>query len=403
MRPLDICVILAALGLLAAFPAAAGEWAFSGSAGAEMRTFPVRPAYAEQNDATFSPSVSFEPEIVYEWNAGDDRLTVTPFARLDAHDGNRTHWDLREANWLHIGDRWDLVAGIGKVFWGVTESRHLVDIVNQTDLVENPDGEDKLGQPMVNLNFDRDWGALGLFLLPGFRERTFPDDEARLRGPLPIDGNNATYDSGAGARHVDFALRWSHVVGDWDIGLSHFRGSSREPRFVPGIGAGGQPVLVPHYDQIDQTGLDLQLTTGAWLWKLEAMTRGGHGGRFQAVVGGSEYTFHQVGGGNADLGLLAEFLYDGRDADAPPTLADDDVFIGARLTLNDPQDSTLLAGAVIDRSSGATALSLEAERRLGDSWKLELEARLFFAAPPDDVLFGVRDDDHATLRLTRYF
>lgn len=403
MRPLGICVILAALGLLAAFPAAAGEWAFSGSAGAELRTFPVGPAYAEQNDATFSPSVSFEPEIVYEWNAGDDRLTVTPFARLDAHDGNRTHWDLREANWLHIGDRWDLVAGIGKVFWGVTESRHLVDIVNQTDLVENPDGEDKLGQPMVNLNFDRDWGALGLFLLPGFRERTFPDDEARLRGPLPIDGNNATYDSGAGARHVDFALRWSHVVGDWDIGLSHFRGSSREPRFVSGIGAGGQPVLVPHYDQIDQTGLDLQLTTGAWLWKLEAMTRGGHGGRFQAVVGGSEYTFHQLGGGNADLGLLAEYLYDGRDADAPPTLADDDVFIGARLTLNDPQDSTLLAGAVIDRSSGATALSLEAERRLGDSWKLELEARLFFAAPPDDVLFGVRDDDHATLRLTRYF
>jgi hypothetical protein len=272
-----------------------------------------------------------------------------------------------------------------------------------TDLVEDVDGEDKLGQPMINLNADRNWGALGLFVLPGFRERTFPDDEARLRGPLPIDSDNATYESGAGAGHVDFAVRWSHVITDWDIGLSYFRGTSREPRFVPGVGAAGQPVLVPHYDQIDQTGLDVQLTTEAWLWKLEAMTRGGHGDRFLAVVGGFEYTFYQLDGGNADLGVLAEYLYDGRNAAAPATIADDDIFIGMRLALNDPQDSNLLAGAIVDRSSGATALSVEAERRLGDSWKLELEGRLFLAAPVDDVLFGIRDDDYVTLRLTRFF
>jgi hypothetical protein len=398
-----VSALLAMACLSTAGAAVAGEWEVSGSVAGELRVFPVEPAYADQDDATFSPSLSFEPEIVYEWNDGDDRLTVEPFARLDAYDENRTHWDLREANWLHIGDGWDLVVGIDKVFWGVTESRHLVDIVNQTDLVEDVDGEDKLGQPMINLNLDRNWGALGLFVLPGFRERIFPDDEARLRGPVPIDGDNATYESGAGAGHVDFAVRWSHVIADWDIGLSYFRGTSREPLFVASIGAGGQPVLVPHYDQIDQAGLDVQLTTGAWLWKLEAMTRGGHGDRFLAAVGGFEYTFFQVGGGNADLGMLAEYLYDGRDTAAPATMADDDIFIGTRLALHDPQDSTLLAGAVVDRSSGATALSVEAERRLGDSWKLELEGRLFFGVPVDDVLFGIRDDDYLTLRLTRFF
>jgi hypothetical protein len=46
---------------------------------------------------------------------------------------------------------------------------------------------------------------------------------------------------------------------------------------------------------------------------------------------------------------------------------------------------------------------VEAERRLGDNWKLELEGRLFFAVPVGDALFGIRDDDHVTLRLTRYF
>ena len=49
---------------------------------------------------------------------------------------------LREAHWLHDKGAWDLLIGVGKVFWGVTESRHLVDIVNQTDLVENPDQEE---------------------------------------------------------------------------------------------------------------------------------------------------------------------------------------------------------------------------------------------------------------------
>jgi len=383
--------------------AVAQEWDVSGWIAGEMRIFPVDPAYPNQNDAVLSPSVALEPEFVYEWNDGSDRLTVVPFARVAAHDRSRTHWDLREANWLHIGDRWDLVTGIGKVFWGVTESRHLVDIVNQTDLVDDIDGEDKLGQPMINLNLDRDWGALSIFVLPGFRERTFPDDDARLSGALLIDTDNATYDSGVGQGHVDFTIRWSHVIGDWDVGLSHFSGTSREPRLLPGLDPGGQPILTPHYDLIDQTGLDLQLTTGAWLWKLEAIMRSGQGDRFFATVGGFEYTFYQVGGGNADVGVLAEYLYDGRDVTAPATLADDDVFLGARLSLNDPQDSTLLAGAIVDRASRAAIALVEAERRLGDNWKLELEGRLFFAVPAGDVLFGIRDDDHITLRLTRYF
>ena len=40
---------------------------------------------------------------------------------------------------------WSLSIGLGKVFWGVTEFNHLVDVINQTDLVEGIDGEAKLG------------------------------------------------------------------------------------------------------------------------------------------------------------------------------------------------------------------------------------------------------------------
>lgn len=384
--------------------ALAGEWDYSATVSGELRVFPNKAAFSDQDNSTLSPSLSFKPEVIYEWNGGDDRLTFVPFLRWDADDDNRSHGDIREANWLHLADDWDLIIGVDKIFWGVTESRHLVDIINQNDAVENIDGEDKLGQPMINLNLFRDWGALSAFVLPGFRERSFPDDTARLRGSLPIDDGKPTYESGAEDRHVDFALRWTQTYGDWDLGLSHFSGTSREPRLIEGTDSGGRTVLTPQYDQIDQTSLDLQLTRDAWLWKLEAVTRSGHGDRFVAAVGGFEYTLFGVMETNVDLGFLAEYLYDGRDnSTAPGTAADDDIFLGIRLALNDEPDSSLLIGATVDRRSQATLFFIEAERRLGDSWTIELEGGFFLNVPGDDLFAGIQDDDVLTLRLTKFF
>lgn len=385
--------------------AQAGEWDFSGSIAGELRVFPNAPAFDEQDDTRFSPSIAVEPEVVFEWNGGDDRITFVPFGRLDANDDNRSHLDLRELNWLHVADDWDSVVGVDKVFWGVTESRHLVDIINQDDAVEDIDGEDKLGQPMINLNLFRDWGTLSGFILPGFRERPFRSNDARLRGALPVDDDNADFESGAEEYHVDFALRWAHTFDDLDIGLAHFHGTSREPRLLPRVNNDGRVVLVPRYDQIDQTSLDAQLTKDAWLWKLEAITRSGQGDRFFATVAGFEYTIFGIFDSTADLGLLAEYLYDGRDEDdAPPVVTDDDLFLGARATLNDEQDTTLLIGGIVDRHDQSTSLSIEAERRLGEFWKLELEGRIFVNVDDDDVILnGIRDDDVITLRLTRFF
>jgi hypothetical protein len=396
--------LAAILAIDPAGSAAAGEWEISGSVASELRVFPYDPSFPGQDANNFSPALSLEPRLVYEWNEGADRLTLAPFLRLDTTQNARSHADLREANWLHIGDGWDLVAGIDKVFWGVAESRHLVDIINQDDALEDIDGEDKLGQPMVNLNLQQDWGTLSLYLLPGFRERAFPDRSDRFRGFLPVADGDATFDSGAKTRHIDLAARWAHAIGDWDLGVAHFRGTSREPRLLSETQPGGETVLVPHYDQIDQTSLDVQLTSGAWLWKLEAMTRSGHGARFAAAVGGFEHTVSGIFGTNADLGLLAEYNHDGRDEDkAPATVFDDDLFFGARLTLNDVQDTSALGGAIIDRDTRSTILLAEAERRIGDNWKIELETRFFLNVSDRDPLAGIRKDDFVTLRLSRFF
>lgn len=394
-----VAAVLAVLGS----PALAADWDLSGSIQLETRLFPSAPAFDAQDDATVSPSVAVEPELIVDTDDRADRFTLKPFLRLDAHDDNRSHGDLREANWLHFGDGYDLVVGFDKVFWGVAESRHLVDIVNQTDLVEDIDQEDKLGQPMVQLQAGTDWGVFRGFLMPVFRERTFPDDDARFRGPLPI-ADDADYQSDAEAFHPDLALRWSSTFGGFDVGVSHFRGTSREPRLLPAF-RNGRTELVPTYDLIDQTGVDLQYTTGAWLWKFEGIGRAGHGDYFLASVAGFEYTLYQVADGDADLGLLLEHLYDGReeDGDAPLTPFQNDLFVGARLTLNDEDDTTFLAGAITDVEDGSVSLSLEASRRIGDDMKVELEARLFPNVDPGNPLYGIRRDNMVTLRLSRFF
>ena len=86
-------------------------------------------------------------------------------------------------------------------------------IWNQPDAVADIDGEDKLGQPMVNLEMQCDLGLVGVYLLPYFRERSFAGADGCLRTPLPVDTDAAEYKSSDEVNHIDLALRYSHYVG----------------------------------------------------------------------------------------------------------------------------------------------------------------------------------------------
>ncbi|MEZ5530091.1 MAG: hypothetical protein R3E57_09235 [Porticoccaceae bacterium] len=375
-------------------------WDFSGNTGLQLRVFAQDALWPEQNTSDAEISVSGEWEVRWRSEEGNQRASFIPFARWDENDEERSHLDLREAYWAYEGGQFEFLVGINKVFWGVTESLHLVDIVNQTDLVEDLDQEDKLGQPMVNLAVQQDWGLITLYLLPYFRERTFPGLDGRFRGPLPVDWDDADYESGAKDKHVDMALRYSHFFGDVDVGLYYFHGTSREPRLL--LSDNGRE-LKPFYDQIDQVGLDLQYTRDAWLWKLEAIVRDGYDETFVASVAGFEYTFYQVNESDADIGILLEYQYDERSSKEPLTTADNDVFAGVRWSLNDAQDTALLAGVVVDKKTSETFFNVEAERRFGDSIFLELRLRAITNSEQDEPLYSFSRDDYIQLQLSRYF
>lgn len=390
-----VCLILTMAAAAAAQPT------LSGFVALDVQNFLHPPSYPQQESHRVVPSLLLQPEFYYDWP--NDSLTVVPMARLDSSDERRQHFDLRELHWLHAAPNWDLLVGVGKVFWGVTEARNLVDVINQTDQVEDLDGDDKLGQPMVRLALIQDWGTLTFFAMPYFRERTFRGVKGRLRAGLEINTDNPQFESSLEEWHPDLAARWSHALGDWDVALGYFRGTSREPRFTLDIPDGGQPHLVPVYDQMDQLGLDLQWTVEAWLWKLEAISRWAHGEHFSAVVAGFEYSFFSLFDTALDLGVVAEYLYDDRSAMAPGTPFDNDLFVGGRLAFNDVGDTSILAGVIVDDQSGSMLATVEASRRLGDRWTIEIESLSFFDVPPTGLLYDVRRDDYIQVRLSRFF
>ena len=393
--------LLVALFSLLVLAPAWGDWELSGFAGPEIRVFPRTEADPRQH-CCGNLSFSLQPEFYKEWQDGDQSLLFVPFLRADQGDGARSHVDIRELTWLKASYDWELRVGIRKVFWGVAESQHLVDIINQSDVIENLDTEDKLGQPMINLALIRDWGTIDLFVLPYFRERTFASNEGRLRTQPAVATDRVEYESAAEEHHVDFAARWSHALGDWDLGLSHFYGTSREPRLLPRSVPSGELTLIPRYDIIHQTGLDLQATKGDWLWKLEVIRRSGQADTFVAMTGGFEYTFIGIFDTLMDLGVLTEYLYDDR-ADRSTVPFQDDVLTGMRLSVNDEQSTTALFGVIIDRDDRAWSVNLEASRRFGNRWTVELEARFFENLDPGNAQQAIKDDDYIQLQILRYF
>ena len=375
--------------------ASSSEW--TGYSAAEYRYFPHQ---SLNNDAgQHDLSAVLAPEFYHEWDDGNQSLIIAPFLRIDSEDAERTHADLREARWLLVKDDWELQVGVGKVYWGVTESQHLVDVINQTDLVENTDTEDKLGQPMINLSFFQDWGTIDLFVLPYFRERSFAGKKGRLRSQLVVDTDNAHYESGAKQHHLDAAIRWSHSTGDWDIGLSHFYGTNREPVLQLNQTF---TALNPYYEIMHQTGFELQNTSDAWLWKLEAIRRETSSDTFTALTGGFEYTFYGVFDSDLDVGLIGEYLFDDRN-DELATPFEDDVMMGTRITWNDEQSTELLLGVIQDLDSSDAAWNIEASRRIGNRWKVSLEGRFFSVDKAQSALYQIRDDDYIQLEFARYF
>ncbi len=421
-----------ALVALMTMPLQALDIDFKGNVELELRHFP-NPARHQDMEDDFA-SLAAEIELGLFSPSGRHAVIIKPFARYDEHDHERSHGDLREAKYRYVNGAFEATIGIDKEFWGVTEFLHLVDIINQTDNVESIDGEQKLGQAMVKFSYASRYGTLSAYSLPFFRIRQYHDPETgRPNAGFIVDDNTSHFESGEGRRTDDYALRYQNNFGPFDIGLSWFDGTAREPQLVlpfpPEASRlpNGLPILQAHYAYLQQAGLDVQATLGPWLLKLEATratenrylpdpqfnNRPSLRMALQEVevgraTGGIEYTFYNLFDSGTDLGLVAEYMYDERKDNAPHPFGND-IGIGLRWTANDPQSTAILFGGLIDLDTDSSSISLEAERRLGRSFKAILEARFQDKVGENDdgeedaFAAALADEDSIRFRLAYYF
>ena len=435
-----LACITGVVGLYAATTSAeALEIDVDGNVELEFRHFPAEGGMADgpldltpdtpdpQREQGFA-SVSGELALGFYAPSGRHAVIVKPFGRFDQHDHERSHMDLREAKYRYVRRPFELTIGADKEFWGVTEFLHLVDIINQTDAVESVDGEAKLGQLMVKLSYSSPFGTLSAYHLPHFRIRQFGDPiTGRPNYGYIVDDNTTLFESGESggrARRVDdIALRYKHTIGAFDFGLSWFDGTAREPQLLLDATAArldnNLPVMQAFYSDLTQAGLDAQATLGPWLFKLEVahITQNRYvpasgpamlSSPFEEVeatraTGGFEYTFYNLFNSGTDLGLVSEYLWDEREADAPHPFGNE-LGIGFRWTANDVQSTAILLGGFVDLDSDAVSLSLEAERRIGASFKLTLEMRAQQKRGENDQFSDANEDEgFARLRFGYYF
>ncbi|MDP2562437.1 hypothetical protein [Psychrobium sp. 1_MG-2023] len=410
VKSLTTIVALMATVFLAPPTALATQWNpnIDGHLQWQGRHFPQAGLRPEQVDNSHSLSLNLQG--YQDFFDGRSRLAFDVIARQDFNDDARDLFDVQELYWWYQTEN-DLEITIGNriVFWGVTETRHLVNIINQSDQQSNIDQEDRLGQPMVSLLTVQSWGNLEAFALIGFKPQEYSQRHSRFAPPLPVEPSLTRYQASRDDDHIDWALRYSHVIDIWDIGASYFKGTNRDPRYIVqaapkgSVSEAGTLVLAPYYSQLEQVGIDLQATTEYWLWKLEAIAGQekyqGRNENYRALVAGGENTLYGIFNSVADLGLLFEYQYDNRSY----TSADNDLAIGARLALNNAADTSALLAMTVDLDNHSQFISFEASHRLNDVWSIASEVRVLTNTSPQDLSFAIRNDDYIELTVNRYF
>ncbi len=339
------------------------------------------------------PALIVKPQWAWISESQEQQFVTQFFYLYDSVDQSRTHFDVREFYWLYQAETWEALVGINKVFWGVAESRNLVNIINQQDTAYGFDKSYRLGQPMIQGTWDQEEaGVISAYILPYFREQTLVGE----KNPGYI---NATpqYQDSAKANHVDYAIRYANYIDDHEFAVSYFQGTDRIPAylFLNGVGTA-------LYRQAKQVGLEYQLSLDGWLWKFEGIHKSiTDDTEFFASVFGFEYTL--VGAiDEIDIGLLAEVNWDER-GERSNDILQNDTFLATRFDFNDVDGSDITMGVSVDNNNFGQSWSIRGSKRFGNAWKAEVSS-FFFALPDEDPLAQrLNNQDYLQLRLTYFY
>ncbi|MDC3024313.1 hypothetical protein OA264_02455, partial [Alphaproteobacteria bacterium] len=245
-------------------------WELNSEKSIETRAFHKENAYADQ---TNTYSVSLKSEFFLEPKKNFNIL-IEPEYRYDHHDKERSLFDIPQGYILYFNDNSELKIGKDKVFWGVTELKNLVDIINSPD---DASGEEKakLGQSLISYSYlNNKIGYVDLVYMPIFHEPSKIGKRGRLRLNLPTINYNTIYEGGAGKKIPSWAFKWQNSFKNSDISFQIFRGTSRNSSILPKLENGEIKYFAGH-ERITQIGSFLQSIYGPIIFKFEGIKRSG--------------------------------------------------------------------------------------------------------------------------------
>ncbi|MDX2319793.1 MAG: hypothetical protein QNK26_04270 [Moritella sp.] len=370
-----------------------------GSASLEQRLFldtPAQPMFPVDNDYPYPVyhqiSAALSPYVEASSARNNMVYTMHPFVRIDERDDKRTHIDFREFKAAVVTKKWQASIGFDQVYWGVMENHHLVDIVNQTDYLESPNGEDKLGQPMFKLGINLQGALLEAMLLVGYREPAVPTAGARFSF-----GNDYSYEYAGwgGEYHPDVALRYSKSIKSIDVGVSYFGGHSRTPELRNQ--AVGDPIW--YVNLVDQMSIDIQADLNRLILKAEVLYKIIDDESTRAAVLGSEFKLLQTQ--NLGINLLAEYSWDQHGEQAFDNSFQNDIFAGVRVNLTGLNDSEILIGHNYDFDFNSQHGFVQAKVHVTKTLSVGLEGWWFNISDDDYANKSYNDDN--MIQLTGYY
>ena len=395
------------LGLFLTFNTTAissnNDWEINHEIVFEIREFHKQEAYSNQKN-TYSSYYKSELFITISDNSN---FISEPYFRYDHNDKNRTLFDLKVNKFTYFKDNYEIKFGIDEVFWGITESKNIVDIINSNDSTAG-DLKEKLGQPLLAYTFFSDnIGYMDFYYLPQLIKSSQISQEGRLRFSNPTENYGHIYSGGSGEKVPSWAFKWEKNIGISDFSIQGFRGNSRENSITP-ILEGTTIKYFPAYERISQLGTYAQLVSGPIIYKLEAIKRNGQKNsknirkNFFSYTFGIEYLYNRLFEKKWDISTFIEYSNDDRNNDSLDILQND-LFIAARLVFNDIEGTELTTSATFDLDGGGNTALTEFSSRLSENMRVTGLYQAYWSTNNKDILYSFRRDNYFGLKVVKYF
>lgn len=350
--------------------------------------------YPNNKNTSINSKKASELKIETYYDIDQIRLVSELLARLDSEDSGRRQLEAREAYLNSSYSNVDIFIGHRQVFWGVNESRNIVDIINQKDSAANEGSDAKLGSPSISVEKITNFGDNQLWFIPRFRNKTFNDSDSHPSSGIEV--LSSSYERKDGQNANDYAYRISNSYNSWDYAGSIFYGTSRDPILKKNISNTG---LEAFYPKLRSFGFEGQFTGEQTLLKLETLSGIQSNENFFSIVNGIEYTKYGILEKNWDLGFILESQFD----DRPQAVSNQFFVIGKRLILNDTSDSNVLTLLTIDNYSDQSFFTLEGSRRINEWSSIEISSKFYNAKKQSSPFKQLSDDDEIQLKLKIYF